>query len=136
MLDTDICIELIRTKSPEFQRNISTLSFGDVGLSAIVVAELRYGVSKSQHRERNHRALEQFLIPLIIADFDQAAATAYGTIRDQLERQGTPIGPLDMLIAAHALSLDVTLVTNNEREFSRVPGLAIDNWTKNPDAIE
>lgn len=91
-------------------------------------AELVQGVYRSQNPERSAAALERFLLPLVIADFDSTAATMYGTIRAALERQGTPIGPFDTLIAAHALSLDVVLVTNNEREFRRVPGLEIANW--------
>jgi tRNA(fMet)-specific endonuclease VapC len=108
----------------------AALSFGDVGLSAIAVAELQYGVRKSQHPERNQQALEQFTLPLSIAAFDHGAAIAYGVIRATLEQQGTPIGPLDRLIAAHALSLDVTLVTSHEREFARVPDLKVANWAE------
>lgn len=97
-------------------------------MSSVTVAELHYGVAKSAHVERNRSALEQFLAPLVIVDFDVAAAAVYGTIRALLERRGTPIGSLDTLIAAHALSLDTTLVTNNEREFGRVPRLKLANW--------
>jgi len=128
MLDTNICIYLIKQKPPEVLDKFAALSFGDVGVSAITVAELQYGVRKSQYPERNQQALEQFTLPLIIAGFDHNAAAAYGSIRATLERQGTPIGALDTLIAAHALSLGVTLVTNNEREFSRVPNLTVVNW--------
>lgn len=128
MLDTNICIYLIRKKPPEVLQKFKGYSVGEVGLSSITVAELRYGVQKSQYPEQNQRALEQFLVPLVIADFDHQAAEVYGRIRAVLERQGTRIGPLDTLIAAHALSLDVTLVTNNIREFSRVPALKVANW--------
>jgi tRNA(fMet)-specific endonuclease VapC len=89
---------------------------------------LKYGVQKSQNKTRNESALEKFLIPLIIEKFDYKAAVVYGKIRAQLEAKGTPIGPLDTLIAAHALSLNLTLVTNNTREFARVPDLKIINW--------
>ncbi len=130
ILDTNICIYLIKQNPPEVLRTFAALSVGDVGVSSITVAELAYGVRKSQHPERNAQALEQFLIPLTIADFDHSAAVAYGGIRATLEQQGTPIGSLDTLIAAHALSLDVTLVTNNEREFSRVPRLKVENWAR------
>ena len=130
MLDTNICIYLIRQKPPQVLQKFTALSFGDVGVSAITVAELQYGVHKSQHAERDEQALEQFLIPLIIAGFDHNAAATYGAIRATLERQGTPIGSLDTLIAAHALSLDTTLVTNNLREFSRVPRLKVVNWAE------
>ena len=85
---------------------------------------------KSSIPERNREALEIFLTPLEIVDFDYNATIEYGKIRADLERKGTPIGPLDTLIASHALSLDLTLITNNEKEFSRIPGLKIENWTK------
>ncbi|MDH5739817.1 MAG: type II toxin-antitoxin system VapC family toxin [Nitrospira sp.] len=89
---------------------------------------MTYGVSKSRHATKNRHALEHFLAPLEVAAFDQVAAWAYGRIREHLEVRGTPIGSMDMLIAAHALSLGVRLVSNNLREFRRVPGLRLDNW--------
>jgi tRNA(fMet)-specific endonuclease VapC len=128
MLDTNICIYLIKQKPPQVMEEFAMLSFGDIGVSTITVAELQYGVQKSQRPEQNQQALGQFLIPLVIADFDQDAAVAYGAIRASLEQHGTPIGSLDTLIAAHALSLDATLVTNNLREFARVPDLKVVNW--------
>lgn len=94
----------------------------------MTVAELRYGAEKSGRPSQNLKALSQFLLPLEIADFGVDAAAKYGRVRATLERQGVPIGPLDTLIAAHALSLGVTLVTNNTREFERVPNLALENW--------
>jgi len=100
---------------------------GDIGISSITVAELDYGVSKSRHAVKNRLALAQFLSPLEVASFDRAAA-AYGRLRATLEQKGTPIGSMDLLIAAHALSLAVRLVTNNAREFRRVPGLRVENW--------
>jgi tRNA(fMet)-specific endonuclease VapC len=128
LLDTNICIYLIKKKPPQVLRQFRSHSIGDIGISSITVAELQYGVQKSQYPEQNQRALEQFLVPLVIAGFDEQAAATYGTIRATLEAQGAPIGALDMLIAAHALSLGVTLVTNNVREFSRVPELQLVNW--------
>jgi tRNA(fMet)-specific endonuclease VapC len=128
LLDTNICIYLIKKKPPQVLQKFSVYSVGEIGISAISVAELQFGVQKSRYPTKNQRALEQFLIPLTIADFDHPAATTYGLIRTLLEGQGTPIGPLDRLIAAHALSLNVTLVTNNVREFSRVPNLKLINW--------
>lgn len=128
LLDTNICIYLIRQHPASVIREMAKQLIGDVGLSSVTVAELHYGVAKSAHVERNRSALEQFLAPLVIVDFDVAAAAVYGTIRALLERRGTPIGSLDTLIAAHALSLDTTLVTNNEREFGRVPRLKLANW--------
>jgi tRNA(fMet)-specific endonuclease VapC len=128
LLDTNICIYLIRRKPPTVLSQFRSHSVGDIGVSSVTVAELQYGVQKSRHIEQNQSALEQFLAPLIIADFDEAAAVVYGRIRAALEAQGTPIGALDMLITAQALSLDVTLVTNNTGEFSRVPDLKLVNW--------
>jgi len=128
LLDTNICIYLIKKNPPQVLQQFRSHSVGDIGVSSITVAELQYGVQKSQYTEQNQRALEQFLVPLVVASFDEQAAVEYGKIRAALEAQGTPIGALDMLIAAHALSLGATLVTNNVREFSRVPGLQLVNW--------
>ena len=128
MLDTDICIYLIRKKPPEVLQKFRGYSVGELGLSSITVAELQYGVQKSQYPDQNQQALEQFLLPLVMVDFDHRAAMVYGKIRSTLEKQGTLIGSLDMLIAAQALSLNVALVTNNTREFSRVPDLKVVNW--------
>ncbi|MBM4464946.1 MAG: type II toxin-antitoxin system VapC family toxin [Chloroflexi bacterium] len=128
LLDTNICIYVIKKKPPQVLQQFRSHFVGDIGVSSITVAELQYGVQKSQYPEQNQRALEQFLVPLVIVGFDEQAAAMYGKIRAALEAQGTPIGALDMLIAAHALSLGVTLVTNNIREFSRVPELQLANW--------
>jgi len=128
MLDTNICIYLIKNNPPHVRAHFERLQPGDILLSSIVLAELMYGVSKSAHKERNMAALEMFLMPLEIVMFDALAAEAYGKIRSDLERVGQVIGGNDLFISAHALSLDVTLVTNNEREFSRVAGLNVANW--------
>ena len=128
LLDTNICIYLIKQKPAPVLAMFSEQAVGDIGISSISVAELSYGVQKSQLRDQNQRALAQFLAPLAKASFDMAAAQAYGQIRAALEAQGTPIGSLDTLIAGHAVSLGVTLVTNNAREFSRVPQLKVENW--------
>lgn len=128
LLDTDICIYLIRKKPPEVLQKFRGYSVGELGLSSITVAELQYGVQKSQYPDQNQQALEQFLLPLVMVDFDHRAVMVYGKIRSTLEKQGTPIGSLDMLIAAQASSLNVALVTNNTREFSRVPDLKVVNW--------
>lgn len=128
MLDTNTCIALIKRKPPHALEKFGEHQLGDIGLSAVTVAELRYGVAKSQHQAKNHVALEEFLLPLEIAAFDELATEAYGVLRASLEKQGTPIGPLDTMIAAHALSLGATLVTNNTREFCRVSGLAVVDW--------
>ncbi|MGL5944408.1 MAG: type II toxin-antitoxin system tRNA(fMet)-specific endonuclease VapC [Waterburya sp.] len=128
LLDTNICIYIIKQKPPEVLHKFNTYQVGDIGISSITVAELEFGVQKSQYPAKNQQALAQFLLPLEIVNFDNAAATIYGNIRAILEKQGTPIGSLDTLIAAHAFSLQVTLITNNVREFSRVPNLKLENW--------
>jgi tRNA(fMet)-specific endonuclease VapC len=130
MLDTDMCIHLIRQRPPSVLDRIATYAPGDIGVSAITVAELEYGVSNSRQPRRNRQALEQFLSPLEVAVFDRPATVTYGRVRTHLERTGLRIGGMDLLIAAHALSANVSLVTSNEREFRRVPGLHVENWAK------
>lgn len=127
LLDTNICIYIINRKPPEVFRHFDGLSVGEIAISSITGAELAHGVAKSGS-PRNQQALEKFLTPLDILPFDAQAMQHYGRLRAQLEKQGTPIGPLDTLIAAHALALGCTLVTNNLREFERVPGLSLENW--------
>ena len=128
LLDTNICIALIRYKPAALLQQLISHQPGDVGISSITLAELVLGAEKSAQLERNMSALQQFLLPLELADFDQRAALAYGKIRAELERSGQIIGSMDMLIAAHAISLDAILVTNNIREFQRVNGLTLEDW--------
>jgi tRNA(fMet)-specific endonuclease VapC len=128
LLDTNICIYIIKNKPPQVLAKFQTLDISDVGISSITVAELEYGVYKSQRQEQNRVALSQFLIPLEILPFDEQATQIYGRIRAELERQGIVIGSMDMLIASQAISLGLTLVTNNVRELSRIPGLVLENW--------
>lgn len=128
MLDTNICIAIIKQKPPAVLLQFEAYQIGDIGISTVTLAELRYGVAKSQQREANQAALDAFVLPLEIADFDEAATLYYGSLRASLEKKGTPIGPLDTMIAAHALSLDVTLVTNNTKEFARVDRLKLADW--------
>jgi tRNA(fMet)-specific endonuclease VapC len=130
LLDTTICIEVIRGRSRTVLAEFHRRDLSKVGISSITLAELQFGVSRSTHPIRNLLALAQFCAPLHILPFDDVAAAAYGDVRKALEQRGTPIGPLDMLIAAHALSLKVTLVTSNEREFRRVSALHVVNWAK------
>jgi tRNA(fMet)-specific endonuclease VapC len=130
LLDTNICIYIIKRKPVQVFEKFKSVAFGSIGISSITLAELQYGIMKSSIPERNRKALEIFLTPLEIVDFDYNATVEYGKIRADLERKGTPIGPLDTLIASHALSLDLTLITNNEREFVRINGLKIENWVK------
>jgi len=127
MLDTNLCIYAIKHRPPEVIAALRAHESAGLGLSSITVAELYFGAAKSGSA-RNLSALEQFLAPLELADFDRSAAAAYGPLRAALEAAGTPIGPLDTQIAAHALALGVTLVSNNTREFARVPGLRLENW--------
>jgi len=130
LLDTNICIYIIKRKPLKVLERFNNLTIGALGVSSITVAELQYGIMKSSNPEKNQEALDKFLTPLEIIDFDFTATKEYGKIRADLEKKGTPIGPLDTLIASHALSLDLTLVTNNEKEFERIAGLKIENWTK------
>jgi tRNA(fMet)-specific endonuclease VapC len=127
LLDTNICIYIINAKPPQVLAHFHQFRLGEVGISSVVAAELAYGVAKSASA-RNRSALEMFLAPLEIMPFDENAVWSYGTLRADLERLGQTIGALDTMIAAHALSLDATLVTNNQREFSRVTGLRLENW--------
>lgn len=130
MLDTNICIYLIRQNSTRVMQRLAQHPLMEIALSSITVAELEFGVQKSSNPAQNRRALAQFLLPLTIAPFDHDAAAAYGGVRAHLEGQGMPIGSLDTLIAAHALSLNLVLVTHNSAEFSRVPGLLVEDWTQ------
>jgi tRNA(fMet)-specific endonuclease VapC len=129
ILDTNICIYLIKKKPLKVFEKFSELSLGSIGISSITLAELQYGISKSKEPDKNSQALIQFLIPLEVIPFDTNAAIEYGKIKAELERKGTQIGPLDSLIAAHVKALGLILVTNNEREFQRVNGLKVENWT-------
>jgi len=128
MLDTNICIYLIKHKPADVVERFRQTDISDISISSITLSELFYGVSKSSKPEQNFIALTQFVAPLEIVPFGAEAPQYYGNLRTRLEKQGTPIGSLDMLIAAHALSLSLTLVTNNEKEFNRVSNLKIENW--------
>lgn len=127
LLDTNICIHIINARPAAVLQRFRNYRMGEIGICGVVAAELAYGVAKSGSA-RNRQALDLFLAPLAILPFDEAAFWCYGDLRADLERQGTPIGALDTLIAAHALSLKAPLVTNNLKEFERVPGLQLDNW--------
>jgi tRNA(fMet)-specific endonuclease VapC len=128
MLDTDSCIALIKRKPAQALRRIVSLAPGEAGISGVTLAELWFGVAKSAQAERNRLALDEFLLPLEIADFGAAAAGSYGKVRAALESAGTPIGPLDTQIGAHALSLGAVLVSHNTREFRRIPGIVVEDW--------
>ena len=128
LLDTNICIYIIKQKPSSVIQNLRAKRIAEVGISSITLAELEYGVSKSKARERNRLALAEFMVPFEVFKFDDVAAGVYGDIRLHLEKKGTPIGPLDTLIAAHAISIHATLVTNNMSEFGRIEELKCENW--------
>lgn len=128
MLDTNTCIAIIKRKPPQVLRRFNAYKVGEIGISWITLAELEFGVAKSQHQEKNEAALDEFVLPLEIATFNRETARVYGRIRAALENKGTPIGSLDTMIGAHALALGVTLATNNTREFSRIKGLTVVDW--------
>jgi len=130
MLDTNTCVYIIKRKPPDIIERFKRTEISQIGISSITLSELVYGVAKSSRPEQNQIALTQFVAPLEILPYGDEAAQYYGDLRVYLEKQGTPVGSLDMLIAAHALSIACTLVTNNEKEFIRIPELKIDNWAK------
>ncbi|MDL2216333.1 type II toxin-antitoxin system VapC family toxin [Desulfovibrio sp. OttesenSCG-928-M14] len=128
LLDTNICIYMIKNRPPAVRKHFEQFVPGDIAISSITVAELQYRVKKSADTKKNALALEAFLLPLAIASFDTESALVYGKIRAELERQGKPIGSMDMLIAAQAIAQDLTLITHNLKEFDRVPGLRCETW--------
>jgi len=130
MLDTNICIYIIKNRPQSVLDELKKCDVGDIVLSSITVSELMYGVHKSQFVEKNLKAIEHFLIPFDVVNYDYKASLEYGKIRATLEQKGQPIGSLDMLIAAHAKSLGVVLVSNNMKEFERVEGLDVENWVR------
>lgn len=130
LLDTNICIYISKKRPLEAYQRLSELSIGDVGMSLITFGELRFGAEKSQHQELALEKLEQLMryIPVIMPT--QETAEKYAIIRSFLEKNGQPIGNNDLWIAAHALSLNTILVTNNSKEFIKVPDLLLENWVK------
>ena len=128
MLDTDVCIALIKNRPASMRSRLSLLTSEEVGISSIVAAELWFGVANSQKKKKNESALKDFLEFVTLLDWPGEASRLYGQIRAQLQKLGTPIGAMDLLIASHALFIDTVLVTNNTREFERVSDLKIENW--------
>ena len=128
LLDTNICIYLIKKKPPAVFKRLESLPINQVGVSAITYAELEHGVSKSSFPEKNRMALIKFMAPMEILPFSDKVAKTYGQIRTFLEKKGMVIGALDLLIGAQALAEKLILVTNNVREFNRIPGLKVENW--------
>ncbi|MFC1891544.1 type II toxin-antitoxin system VapC family toxin [Thermodesulfobacteriota bacterium] len=130
LLDTNICIYLIKTRPPEVLERFRQHSPQDVAVSTVTLFELEYGVEKSQHRQRSEDALAKFLLPLNLIDLDRSSAIEAAKIRVQLEKKGMLIGPYDLLIAGLAQSQDMILVTNNTKKFERVNGLSLENWVE------
>lgn len=128
MLDTNICIYIIKNKPIAVSKKFKKYKMGELCISSICASELYYGACKSQHQKKNISALQRFLSPLDIMQYDLDASIEYGKIRANLEKQGNIIGGLDLLIAAHAKSLKAILITNNTKEFDRVTGLKVKNW--------
>lgn len=128
MLDTNICISLIKVRPDKMSRRLSRLPVEDVGISSVVAAELWYGVALSEKKKLNEAALRDFLDFVNVLDWPSGACPVYGRIRAHLKKKGTPIGAMDLLIASHASFLNAVLVTNNTREFDRVPELKMENW--------
>jgi tRNA(fMet)-specific endonuclease VapC len=130
MLDTNICIYIAKHQPPEVKARFDRLKPGQLVMSAITYGELYYGAIKSNQRARALRLIEALVQDIPVEDLNSRAAQAYGEIRASLEKRGRLIGNNDLWIGAHAMALDVTLATNNEREFKRITGLAVENWTK------
>ena len=133
LLDTNTCIYLLTGNQPDYQRNIlarlDALPRNERPLiSSVVLSELQYGVRKSRWRKANQTLLDEFMLDFDVSDYDASAAVFYGELRTDLDKRGKPIGPMDMMIAAHALSLEATLVTHNTREFAQVKGLRLEDW--------
>jgi tRNA(fMet)-specific endonuclease VapC len=129
MLDTDTCIALIK-KNASALKKLRGKSIGQVGISSITLGELAFGASKSVRSAEAHVALGEFLLALEVAPFDEQAAMCYGAVRASLAQRGKSIGPLDTMIAGHAIATDVILVTHNTREFVRVEQLRVEDWLK------
>ena len=128
LLDTNICIYLIKKHPPEVLARFQQIQLKQLHIPTITLFELYYGIEKNNSQQRNLAALENFIAPLTVVDFTLEAAKKAAKIRNNLQKQGTPIGAYDVQIAAIALSLNMTLLTNNTREFERVKGLKLENW--------
>lgn len=128
MLDTNICIYIIKKKPRKVFDIFKSLEVGDICISSVTLAELQYGVYKSQFVEKNKIALTAFLAPITILPFSDKAAVVYGNIQAELEKMGQPIGAYDLMIAAHALSERLVLASNNMKDFDRIQGLRVTNW--------
>lgn len=130
MLDTNICIYLMNERLKHVSDKFKTLLNSDAAISSVALSELNYGACKSHYQEKNLVALDKFIISVPVLPYDIRAASHFGEIRATLEKKGVIIGAYDLMIAAHALSLNAILVTNNTKEFSRVKNLKLENWAK------
>ena len=130
MLDTSICIYIIREKPVKVLKKLRSFDIADIVISAITHSELEYGIAKSRRYKANQQALTQFLSSLEILPYDDEAAVNFGQIRSHLEKKDAAVGAMDLLIGAHARSISVTLVTNNHRGYRKIPGLRVENWAK------
>lgn len=130
LLDTNICIFIINYRPAVVRERFERIPVGEIGISSVTLSELYYGAAKSSKPAQNKTALRKFLLPLDVLAYDEQAAECYGQLRAALERTGTPIGPMDLMIAAHAISARLMVVTNNRREFARVPGLVTEDWSE------
>ena len=128
LLDTNICIYLINDSAEKVRKRFRRVAVGEIAISSVTLSELWFGVANSARPEQNRAALVQFTLMLDVLAYEAAAAEAYGTLRANLARRRKAVGSMDMLIAAHAIAVNLTLVTNNLREFGRIPGLRIENW--------
>jgi tRNA(fMet)-specific endonuclease VapC len=129
MLDTDMCSYIIKEHPESVRQRFQTLAMEQLCVSVVTYAELIYGVERSSSKRVNRPVIEDFVRHLDVMDWDTEAADQYGVIRTELEAAGTPIGAMDMMIAAHAKSIKAVLVTNNQKHFTKIKGLKIDNWT-------
>ncbi len=129
LLDTNICIYIINKRPAAVLENIRSKHPNEISISSITIAELNYGAERSQNPHQNRIAILEFLIPFNLLDFDQKAAS-YGRIREELELKGTPIGPMDLLLASQATAYNLIFVTNNTKEFKRIDYLRLENWLR------
>jgi len=129
MMDTDTCSYIIKERPESVRRNFQSLSMDSLCISIVTYAELMYGVERSSSKRINRAVIDRFISHLDVLKWDTEAADKYAFIRTTLDAKGTPIGAMDMMIASHATSIDAVLVTNNQKHFSQVQGLTIENWT-------
>ncbi len=129
MMDTDTCSYIIKERPESVRRNFQSLSMDSLCISIVTYAELMYGVERSSSKRINRAVIDRFISHLDVLKWDTKAADKYAFIRTTLDAKGTPIGAMDMMIASHATSIDAVLVTNNQKHFSQVQGLTIENWT-------